>query len=73
MGRGVQQKFGSLSYQGVGKSRFLKRVKLNPVSCLDVEESHCPSNPALNGKIWTLNDNDVDVSCVEFLYVHFFV
>ncbi|MPC28019.1 hypothetical protein E2C01_021212 [Portunus trituberculatus] len=25
-----------------------------------VESSHCPSNPTLNGKMWTLNENDDD-------------
>ena len=27
----------------------------------DVEDSHHLSNPILNGKIWTLNDNDDDI------------
>ena len=31
---------------------------------IDVESSHHPSNLMLNGKIWTLNENDDDKTCI---------
>ena len=42
------------------KPPFHVKGHIHGTRSTDVEDSHRLSNPTLNGKIWTLNDNDDD-------------
>ena len=45
-----------------GRYEYIGKRGMHGTRSTDVEDSHHPSNPILNGKIWMLNDSDDGLS-----------